>query len=44
GEGFLHFIQIPNLTIMITINIFKKTIRFDVTAKIRGGKFNEIKI
>ncbi|TDO87787.1 hypothetical protein DFR79_1131, partial [Halanaerobium saccharolyticum] len=38
GEGFLHFMQIPNLTIMITINIFKKTIRFDVTNIIMGGK------
>ncbi|PTV93108.1 hypothetical protein C8C76_15213, partial [Halanaerobium saccharolyticum] len=37
GEGFLHFMRIPILTIMITINIFKKTIRFDVTANRAGG-------
>jgi len=31
--------QISNLTTMITINIFKKTIRFDVTVvKYRGKK------
>ncbi|RCW58664.1 hypothetical protein DFR80_1091, partial [Halanaerobium sp. ST460_2HS_T2] len=37
GEGFLHLVQIPKLIIMITINIFKKTIRFDVTIKKGGG-------
>ncbi|TDX39370.1 hypothetical protein C7954_1311, partial [Halanaerobium congolense] len=41
GEGFLHFIQIPNLTIMITINIFKKTIRFDVTKLLDRGENND---
>ena len=30
--------QIPNLTIMITINIFKKTIRFDVTNQEAEGE------
>ncbi len=29
--------RIPILTIMITINIFKKTIRFDVTFVFYGG-------
>jgi hypothetical protein len=29
--------RIPILTIMITINIFKKTIRFDVTLAVEGG-------
>ncbi|TDO94628.1 hypothetical protein DFR79_1021, partial [Halanaerobium saccharolyticum] len=38
GEGFLHLMQISNLTTMITINIFKKTIRFDVTKFTLGGK------
>ncbi len=35
--------QIPNLTIMITINIFKKTIRFDVTDKNNKGDNMKIK-